>query len=159
MSDTGAASDVAVLESRTKPLRSTEYDFAMAATVRLAGTHGTLRIRRRYFARPRHNDVIEWTGADSNDELLDRADELYVHSKYYAVTGDGDEYFLDDHATWRPADTEALAEETAFRDECERHHCANLATEYATAIEERDRKTRERSRSEPEGSEHSCVDP
>lgn len=142
MSNTGAASDVAVIESQTTPLRSTEYDFAMAATVTLAGTYGTLRIRRRYYARPRHNDVVEWTGADSNDELLDRSDELYAHSKYYAVTGGADEYFLDGHETWRPADRRALAEEAAFLAACRAHHIADLPGEYADAMDERDRKAR-----------------
>ena len=140
MSDTDAASDVAVLDSRTTPLRSTEYDFAVDASVTLAGSHGTLRIRRRYYARPRHNDVVEWTGADSNDELLDRADELYVHSKYYAVTGDGDEYFLDGHATFRPTDPRALAEEASFLDECRAHHIRGLPAEYADAMDERGRE-------------------
>lgn len=140
MSDTDPASDVAVLESETTPTESTEYDFAMTATVALAGTRGTLRIRRRYYGRPRHNDVDEWTGADSNDELVDRADELYVHSKYYAVTRDGDEYFLDGHETWRPTDRDALAEEAAFLEECRAHHTADLAVEYADAMDERDRK-------------------
>ena len=140
MSDTDAASDVAVLDSQTAPLRSTEYDFAVAASVTLAGTHGTLRIRRRYYARPRHNDVVEWAGADSNDELLDRADELYVHSKYYAVTGDGDEYFLDDHETWRPTNPRALAEEAAFLGECRAHHIRGLPAAYAEAMDERGRE-------------------
>lgn len=141
MPDAADPADLAVLESETSPADSAEYDFSMTATATVTGPRGTIRIDRRYHARPRHNDVVDTEGVDSNDELLDRADELYAHSKFYAVTDDGDDYVLDRHETWQPTDPAALSDESAFADACEAHHLAALSADYAAATAERERSS------------------
>lgn len=141
MTDVADPVDIAVVESGTLASDSFEYDVSMIAHAALTGPRGSLRIRRRYYALPRHNDVTDPTGSDSNDELLDRADEFYVHTKFYEITGDGDDYFLDRLETWRPDDPMALADETAFVEACEAHHLANLRSDYVDAMDERPRTT------------------
>lgn len=138
MGDGSDGPDVRVVESETAPAESVEWDLSVTASARLTGPRGTLRIDRRYHGLPRHNDVVDPDAADSNDELLDGPDELYVHSKYYLV-GDGraDDYFLDRHETWRPDDPDAIADESAFLAACEAHHLADLAAEYDAAMDER----------------------
>jgi len=81
MSSDAGPEEVTVLESETAPGDSREYDFAMTARAIVTGPEGPLRIVRWYYALPRHNDVVGSAAADSNDELLARADELYAHSK------------------------------------------------------------------------------
>lgn len=141
MSNADESAHVVVVGSETTPTNSVEYDYSMAATATVSGPRGTLRIHRRYHALPRHNDVVETGGSDSNDELLDRADEIYVHSKFYAVTEETDEYFLDRHETWQSGDPETLSNEETFFEVCGSHHLANVRADYTQAMDERQRKT------------------
>lgn len=129
--------DVTVLETKTAPAESAEYDRAMTAEATVTGPQGPVRVRRRYNALPRHNDVVERSGADSNDELLARADEIYVHSKFYTVTDDEEEYFRDRHDTWRPTDSRAIGSEATFLELCRDHHRRNLQPDYIDTTADR----------------------
>lgn len=139
------------LASDLRDVESREYERAVAATVRLDGPAGFLAVRRTYEALPFHNDVVHREGADSNDELLDRPDAVHVHTRYYRPGERGDEYFLDRHETWR-LDPATLGDPAHFRAACERHHLADLATEYAWATDEATRGERDRpDREVPDG--------
>lgn len=99
ITDGGDTDDITLLKSNTAPGDTREYEFSMTASASVTGPVGTIRITRRYHALPRHNDVLVEGLTDSNDELLTRADQLHVHSKYYEWAESGDDHCLDRHET------------------------------------------------------------
>lgn len=153
--------EVERVESDLRDAESREYERSVAATVRLSGPAGPLVVRRTYEALPFHNDVVYPEGADSNDALLDRPDAVHVHTRYYRPDEDdeigddeGDDYFLDRHETWR-LDPATLGDPARFRAACERHHLADLASEYRWATDEDARGERDRpDREIPDGWSH-----
>lgn len=151
MSDEGEQG-VERLASDLRAAENREYERAVAATARLDGPAGPLVVRRTYEALPFHNDVVHPEGADSNDELLDRPDAVHVYTRYYRPGRAGDDYFLDRHETWRLDDPAILGEPERFRAACERHHLADLASEYWWATDEDARSERDRpGREVPDG--------
>lgn len=111
-----------------------EYERTVIATARVEGTDGQLRVWRRYEALPRHNDVVAPDAIDVEDGLVERPDEVHVHTKWYEAavsTEDGGgneesgadpagadaaagEYVRDAHETWRPDDPAILGDPDAF---------------------------------------------
>lgn len=130
MVNTPIREEITVLESDTAPADDREYEFSMTAGAITTGPAGTIPIGRRYHALPRHNDVLVEGVTDSNDELLARADELYVHSKYYDRSESGDDYFLDRHETWHSPDQSVFADEGEFSKACREHHLVTIGAEY-----------------------------
>ena len=143
------------LESGLRDVENREYERSVAATARLDGPAGPLVVRRSYEALPLHNDVVHPEGADSNDEFLDRPDAVHVHTRYYHPNEDEDgedDYFLDRHETWRLVDPATLGDTERFHTACERHHLADLASEYRWATGEDARSERDRPEREvPDG--------
>lgn len=96
---------------------SREYERALQATATLAGPDGEFTVERTYEALPRHNDVVDRTSPNVDDELVDAPDAVHVHTTIEA----GGEYRGDEHETWRPDDAGVLADPTAFRAACRDH--------------------------------------
>lgn len=119
--------DVTLADVDIEQVDSREYERAVAATATLGGPDGEVAIRREYEALPRHNDVVDRTAPNVDDELVDRPDAVHVHT---TVREDG-EYRGDAHETWVPDDPETLADPTAFRAACRDHLRATAADVYA----------------------------
>ena len=120
--------DVTVGDESISAVDSDEYDFAVAVSATLDGPAGPLRLKRRYEALPRHNDVLDRDAVDSNDELVDRPDAVHVHTRFYA--GTDDDYLGDAHEVWRP-DASALVDADAFLAACREHVRDSVADAYA----------------------------
>ena len=123
--------DVTVADLTVTPVDDREYDFAVVARATLDGPAGPLRVRRRYEALPRHNDVLDAAGADGNDELVDRPDAVHVHTKFYA--GDGESYLGDAHDGWLPPDRSVLGDADAFAAACRDQFRSSAAATYEDA--------------------------
>jgi hypothetical protein len=114
VTDVGDPDDVALPGSDTAPGDGREHEFSTTASATVTGPVGTIRITRRSHALPRRTDVLVESPTDSNDERLTRADRLHVHSKYDERARSRDDYVLDRHETWRPADSSVFTSERAF---------------------------------------------
>lgn len=138
-------SDVTVADLAVRPDESDEYELVAVATARVDGPDGQATVRRRYEALPRHNDVVDRTAVDVNDELVDRPDVVHVHAKWYAGDRrsseggddgeDGSTYLRDAHETWRPDDPTILADAAAFRDAVREHLLATVEECYGATSE------------------------
>lgn len=111
---------------------SREYERSAVAVATVDGPAGRLRVRRRYEALPRHNDVVDRPAIDSNDEYVDRPDAVHVHTRLYAV--DDGAYVLDDHDTWTPEEVSVLGDADAFLAACRAHHVGDVGRVYRRAI-------------------------
>ncbi|WP_227355235.1 hypothetical protein [Haladaptatus salinisoli] len=128
-----------VVESDAERVESSEHEFAMRATATVDGPEGRLTVRRQYDALPYHNDVVYPDDPDSNDERVERPDEIHVHTKFYAASDDPDEadeadYFADVHETWTPEDAAVLGDEDELARRCTEHHLADPAALYRDAM-------------------------
>lgn len=129
--------DVEVTDLSIEPGQNREYELVAVVTAEVDGPEGPLRLHRRYEALPRQNDVVEGDEVDSNDEYLDRPDEVHVHTQYATADAPG-QFFLDAHDTWRPGDTAALQAGEPFLDACRDHLEADVADAYERGVAERD---------------------
>lgn len=129
-------SELECVDVCTRAVDSREYELAVVVAATIRGPDGALRIRRRYEALPRHNDVVDPESIDSNDEYVDRPDTIHVHATYRVPRGGRDEYVSDEHDLWRPADLSSFGSPEAFLDACRSHHLAHIDGAYWSAIRE-----------------------
>lgn len=130
----GVNSEVTLADVALEQAESREYERVVVATATLEGPAGRVRIRRTYEALPRHNDVVDRTAANVDDELVDRPDAVHV----YTTVRENGEYRGDSHETWRPDDPGVLADPTAFRVACRDHLRATAGEAYDRATGERE---------------------
>lgn len=145
---TDETADGTVAEVSVRTDDSDEWERTAIATARVTGTDGPRRVWRRYEALPRHNDVVAPDAIDVEDGLVERPDEVHVHTKWYETdeppeddgdenraaspptSGDesdeSDEYLRDAHETWRPEDPTVLGDPDAFRAAVRDHALATL---------------------------------
>lgn len=124
--------DVTLADVDIEQVDSREYDRAVVATATVTGPEDGIDVRREYEALPRHNDVVDRTDPNVDDELVDRPDEVHVHT----TLADDGEYAGDEHETWRPEDPSVLGDPTAFRAACREHFRATAAEVYERATRE-----------------------
>lgn len=142
---TDEPADGTVAEVSVRTDDSDEWERTAIATARVEGADGPLRAWRRYEALPRHNDVVAPGEIDVEDALVERPDEVHVHTKWYETGeapadageedeaaapstsgGEPDEYVRDAHETWRPDDPAVLGDPDAFRAAARDHALATL---------------------------------
>ncbi|WP_227375880.1 hypothetical protein [Haladaptatus halobius] len=139
--DGDPSGEIDVVESDAERIESSEHEFAMRATATIDGPAGRLAVRRQYDALPYHNDVVYPDGPDSNDERVERPNEIHVHTRFYAVSDDSDddeaEYFADAHETWTSEEPTVLSDADELARLCTDHHLADPAALYRDAMERR----------------------
>lgn len=132
--------DVACTNVEITAEPSREYGHAAVATATIHDCGEEFRVRRRYEGLPFHNDVVDPDAVDSNDEMIDRPDEIHVHTRVSTVDADRETYLVDQHETWRPPDSTALGDGGAFLAACREHHLAGLGRAYSLARGDRRRR-------------------
>lgn len=120
---------VTLADVELEQVDSREYERAIEATVTLAGPAGEVTVERTYEALPRHNDVVDRTAPNVDDELVDAPDAVHVHTTVAA----GGEYGGDEHEAWTPDDATVLADPTAFRAACRNHFRETAESLYERA--------------------------
>ena len=131
----GDAERIHVVESGTERAESGEYEFALEAWATIDGPDGELIVRRRYEALPYHNDDLYPEGADSNDRRTARPHEVHVHTRFRAATGDRSEYVGDEHDSWAPDPSDALADPSELTALCSAHHLADPVALYRDGMD------------------------
>lgn len=134
MTDEGAA-ETAITDVTVQLVPTSEYEVAAVATAVVHGPAGAVRIRRRYEALPRHNDVVDSGRVDSNDQLVGRSDAVHVHTRLYDVEEGA--YLRDAHDTWTPDRLSILEDPETFLAACRDHHVSDGRRAYHRAAAER----------------------